>query len=189
MTYLLHQDYHLDQISLVSFMNLDEAQINAVRQWRNTPEIRQWLYNQHEISQTEHLKFIRNLAHDQKNGYWLVKENQDSIGVISLNRIHLLHQHAYLGIYANPYSHLKNKGKNCLKALIFLAFEIFKLNGLRLEVFKENQIAINLYKKMGFEIEGCLRDYAIFQQQYQDVIIMSKLNSMQNHPIERDGLF
>ena len=84
------------------------------------------------------------------------------------------HKSAYLGIYANPECKEKGRGKVLLKLLLKVAFDFFKLHTLKLEVFEDNNAAINLYKKLGFQEEGRLKEFILKDGKWKDVIIMGK---------------
>jgi len=45
-----------------------------------------------------------------------------------------------------------------------------------LYVFESNQIAVNLYKKAGFEIEGRLKDH-IYRNGWKTVLLMAKFRT------------
>ncbi len=175
MSSLLHQSFFKEAYAICSWQDLNASQLEMIRQWRNHPLNQLWFYHQHEISPDEHLQFVSSLHSDSKNGYWLVQKAQEAIGVISINRLQPYFKHAYLGIYTCPEAGQKGLGQICLQLLLYLAFEKFDLHCLRLEVFSNNQAALRLYQKMGFELEGCLRDYALYQGNYQDVFVMSLL--------------
>jgi len=65
----------------------------------------------------------------------------------------------------------KGIGKLILKSLCDLAIEL-EMIGLTLEVRKTNKIAQNLYKKIGFKIDGIRREY--YSDTKEDAIIMWK---------------
>jgi putative acetyltransferase len=71
--------------------------------------------------------------------------------------------------------HGKGAGSALMESAIDLADNWLNLTRLELTVFVDNQPAIGLYKKFGFEIEGTLRDYAFRDGQYVDTITMARL--------------
>ncbi|MFB4165747.1 N-acetyltransferase family protein [Alteribacillus sp. JSM 102045] len=66
-------------------------------------------------------------------------------------------------------------GGQLLRVLIDLADNYLGLIRLELDVISNNQKAIHLYKKWGFEIEGCLRKAHFHKGEFQDVLIMGRL--------------
>jgi putative acetyltransferase len=59
--------------------------------------------------------------------------------------------------------------------MLDIADNWLNLHRLELQVYTDNERAINLYKKFGFEIEGTLRDYAYGDGHYLDAYEMARL--------------
>lgn len=62
-----------------------------------------------------------------------------------------------------------------MQAAVDLADKWLNLTRLELEVQVDNEGAIRLYKKFGFEIEGTLREYAFRDDSFVDVYSMARL--------------
>jgi putative acetyltransferase len=58
----------------------------------------------------------------------------------------------------------KGVGAAIMRAVIDLADKWLNLTRIELTVFTDNEPAIALYRKFGFEIEGTLRKYAFCEQ-------------------------
>jgi putative acetyltransferase len=71
------------------------------------------------------------------------------------------------------------QGRGVGTALMLAATELadrwLNLMRLELEVFTDNEPAIRLYKKFGFEIEGTLRRHAFRDGEYVDSYFMARL--------------
>jgi len=168
---ILKKDFEIGDLLLINFINLNSAEKDLVKKWRNHKDVRKWMYQDHIISSEEHAVFIEKLKEENKNFYWLVKnKNGEYLGVIYLNKVDFLHKHAYLGIYSNP--ELKGVGKFLIQALKELAFKIAKFHTLKLEVIETNKHAIEFYKKQGFKKEGKLKEFVYKDRKWIDVIVM-----------------
>ncbi len=66
-------------------------------------------------------------------------------------------------------------GTRLLEALLDIADNWLMLRRVELNVFTDNERAIKLYKKFGFEIEGTLRKAAIRSGRYIDEYIMARV--------------
>lgn len=66
-------------------------------------------------------------------------------------------------------------GTALLQAAIDMADNWLNLQRLELTVFVDNEPAVWLYKKCGFEIEGTLRNHSFRAGQYVDVYYMARL--------------
>ena len=83
---------------------------------------------------------------------------------------------ATLGIAVHDDWHGKGVGKALMHALLDLADNWLNLSRIELQVFSDNQNAIALYKKFGFEIEGTHRAFAFRAGQYADGLSMARLS-------------
>jgi putative acetyltransferase len=69
----------------------------------------------------------------------------------------------------------KGVGTLLMQAVVDLADRWLNLRRLELEVYTDNEAALRLYKKFGFEIEGTLIDYAFRDGQFVDSYCMARL--------------
>lgn len=162
----------VDDLFLKNFTILDRQTLETIRNLRNNPEVRKWMYSDEIITKQEHRNFINSLRKDKKNFYFIVMKDRNIIGVISIKRLDLRNRNGYLGIYSNPNLKMKNQGMMLGKVLLKLAFEILKLHTLKLEVLENNERAIKLYEKLGFKKEGLLREFVHKDNNWINVIIM-----------------
>jgi len=175
----LQTNFEFNGTEIINFLNLSSEEREMVLNWRNHDNVRKWMYSDNIISLNEHINFIDQLAEDTSNYYWVVK-NKDGIyfGTIYLNKIDFKNIHAYIGIYSNPYTEIKNKGHLLIQCIKKLAFEVVELHTLKLEVIDNNQKAIYFYKKSGFNEEGRLKEFVFKDGQWHDVIIMGITNDL-----------
>jgi pseudaminic acid biosynthesis N-acetyl transferase len=132
-----------DGILLQNFVHLSEEDQLMVLEWRNHPNIRQWMFQQEEISRKEHLRFIQNLEGQQNRFYWILLVNGQKIGVINL--CHFSTRSSEWGFYLKP--ELLGNGQSVI--LIYSALKFFfdhlaidRLYGL---VLQENLNALLLH--------------------------------------------
>ena len=69
----------------------------------------------------------------------------------------------------------KGVGTALIKAAIELADKWLNLSRLELTVYTDNEAALRLYKKLGFEIEGTHRKYAFRDGTYVDAYAMARV--------------
>ena len=69
----------------------------------------------------------------------------------------------------------KGVGNALMQAGVDLADKWINLRRLELEVYADNEAAIRLYERFGFEREGVLRQHAFRNGQYVDSIMMARL--------------
>ena len=167
----IRSDFDFKKISLENFINLSKEELEMIRKWRNHKEVRKWMYSDHIISKEEHLSYINKLKKDNKNYSWLVKKEDNGLGVLNFHRVDLKNKHAYFGQYSNPEKSVPGLGWIVDKIAIKLAFNIIGLHTLKLEALADNKI-LQIHKKVGFQKEGRLKDYILKNNEWKDVVVM-----------------
>lgn len=72
----------------------------------------------------------------------------------------------------------KGVGSKLLAAALDIADNWMNLRRVELTVYADNEAAIGLYRKFGFETEGLLRDYGLREGRWVDVLSMARLRRM-----------
>ena len=170
----LKNNFEFDEIKIVNFINLTDAEKEMVRNWRNNKDIRRWMYQDHMISRKEHLGFLNQIKQNNKNFWWLVYGGNEPLGVIYLVRCDFENRNGYLGIYSDPKK--SGNGKILMDCLKKLAFEVAGFHTLQLEVMENNGRAVNFYKKSGFKNEGKLKEFVLRDRNWRSVVIMGMVN-------------
>ena len=138
----------LNNVSLVNFTDLNKQEKVMVLTWRNNENVKKWMYTTEDILIDEHLSFIDKLKKQKNKLYFLVKKENENLGVIDFININN-NISAEMGIYINP--DLKNLGKLFMQIIIDYAFLTLKVRTIFSEVFEDNIKALGLYKKFGFK--------------------------------------
>jgi putative acetyltransferase len=81
----------------------------------------------------------------------------------------------YIGIGVHDEWQGKGVGTALLKAAVEMADHWLNLTRLELEVYTDNEAAIHLYEKFGFELEGTKRKDAFRDGRYVDSHVMARL--------------
>ena len=71
----------------------------------------------------------------------------------------------------------KGVGTELLGAAVDLADHWLNLRRLEIEVYTDNEPAVRLYKKFGFDVEGVLVQFGYREGQYVDVYTMARLKN------------
>jgi UDP-4-amino-4,6-dideoxy-N-acetyl-beta-L-altrosamine N-acetyltransferase len=128
---------------LKNFIQLNYDEKLMILEWRNHSETSKFMINK-KVELKEHLNFINSLKENKTKLYFLV----DDIGVVDF--INITDKKADIGLYKNP--NKQKVGSVLMKHIIDYGFNVLKLEKLILYVYKNNQKAINLYKKFNFKI-------------------------------------
>ena len=141
-----------DALQLIDFVHLSDNEKRMVLEWRNHPNVKEWMYTSDNIALEAHLSFIDSLKHRSDKRYFVVKNDKDYLGVIDFYNI--IDDSCEFGLYVNPFAHTRGIGKELLTQSILYAFNALNVQTLVLEVFCNNTKAIHLYEKYGFTPVG-----------------------------------
>lgn len=122
------------------------------------------------LSEYEHLL----VAEVEEDG---VKKVVGNIG-LHINRNPRTRHSASIGIMVHKDYQGKGIGRRLFEEILDLADNWLMLVRLELGVFVDNQRAINLYKSMGFKIEGTRKYAAIRNGKYEDEYMMARYNNL-----------
>lgn len=122
--------------------------------------------------------FVRNNIKNNNAQYVAIMNNK-VVGwadIIPLERNTMTHV-GHLGIGVLVDFRGMGIGANLLKKTIGHAWKQ-ALTRLELEVFSDNEVAIKLYEKNNFEVEGVKKQARLFEGKYQDITIMAICNTI-----------
>jgi len=154
-------------LELINFTDLTDEQILMILRWRNDERIAKFMKNK-SVSEQEHRNFISNLKNDETKRYFLVKEDSDYISVIDF--VDIAADSCEFGIYANP----ELKGKILMQTIAEYAAKTLKVGELKSCAYNENEKAIALYRKFGFEIYGRDEQMSYMSLSLRKLDIMAK---------------
>ena len=149
------------------------SDLEMVLSWRNHPEVRRWMYTQHEITPAEHQTWFER-ADVNPNKHLLIYE----LAKIPLGFVNFTQaddgEIADWGFYLSP-SAPKGIGRNLGCASLQHAFNELQLHKVCGQAFKENGRSINLHVALGFLQEGVLRENHFDGIRYLDVVCFGLL--------------
>ena len=97
------------------------------------------------------------------------------IGIHTVPRPRRAHV-GYIGMAVHDKWHHQGVGSALLQAAISLADNWLHLLRLELTVYTDNKVAVHLYKKHGFVIEGTHRAFALRDGKYVDAYAMARIH-------------
>jgi UDP-4-amino-4,6-dideoxy-N-acetyl-beta-L-altrosamine N-acetyltransferase len=161
----MEKDTHTQQevsqskkITLKTLVSCSLEQQTQVREVRNQVGVRSSMYTEHEIGLNEHLGWISRLKSDKKQIVFAVlNEEQNPIGVVSVNALDALHKKADWAFYLDE-NERGGLGAALEYNLIEYVFNVLKLDKLNCEVIETNEAVVKLHKKFNFLEEGFRRE-------------------------------
>ncbi|HEX8595786.1 MAG TPA: UDP-4-amino-4,6-dideoxy-N-acetyl-beta-L-altrosamine N-acetyltransferase [Pseudomonas sp.] len=144
----------------------------TVRNLRNQPAVRRFMYSDHEIGEAEHDAWLQSLDGNPCQSVFVVMIDGNACGVVSLNAVNATHRSADWAFYLDSGLQGKGVGSRVEFWLLDHAFNAASLEKLNCEVLATNQAVIRLHQKFGFTVEGVRRQNVIKDGERIDVVLL-----------------
>lgn len=158
---------------------LNTTDKSTILNWVNNPELKNKIGTIYPISDIEHEKwFSSRFENSNEKIFGIVSQEYNClVGIIGLKNIDFINRNAELYIYIGETQYQsKGLGTDAIKTILDFSFNQLNLHRIYLNVFAYNENAIKVYKLIGFEIEGVLKESLFRDGKYHDKIIMSMIN-------------
>ncbi|MFH1193046.1 MAG: GNAT family protein [Candidatus Jorgensenbacteria bacterium] len=132
-----------------------------------------------KLTLEEERKWIKSIPKlkDQKH-FSICTFGGTHIGGIGFKTIDTLNRYAEIAITIGDKRYWNKKlGTDAMRTLINWGFKEFKLHRIELEVYEYNARGIKLYRRLGFKLEGKMRERVRWGGRYHDVFQMGILRS------------
>lgn len=149
---------------------LRETDLAQVLEWRNSPEVRVFMYTSREISWAEHVAWFERLQHDPSRRTWIFEADGEPMGIVNLTRIDLTDREAHWGFYVRPGAP-KGTGIRLGRLALAELFGPLSLNKLIGEVLASNDASLRFHRKLGFEHERILNAHHLEGETAHDVYV------------------
>lgn len=154
---------------------MNHADLENVLAWRNHPEVRRYMYTQHEITMYEHVRWFERASTDPERHLLIFERDATPTGFINFQVI-ASGGIANWGFYAAPDAP-KGTGRLLGQAALEYAFTDAKLHKICGQALAFNERSIRFHQSLGFSKEGNLRHQHYDGQNYHDVVCFGLLAS------------
>jgi RimJ/RimL family protein N-acetyltransferase len=180
---------------MIELKHFTEDDIPQLISWIDTPEfLLQWSGTGFSFPLTDQqlIKYLKeaNKEDSKIKAYKVIHlESLKVIGHISLGSINLHNRNARMCRVLIGDKDMKGKGLApfMVNKLLNIAFEQFGLHKVSLAVYDFNIPALRLYQKMGFRMEGLIREASRIEDDYWSYYEMSILDREWHSLMNRDG--
>jgi len=152
---------------------MNEGDLERVLSWRNHPEVRRYMFTQHEITLDEHAQWFARASQDSEHRLLVFEINGTPLGFINIHQISSGGV-ADWGFYAAPDAP-KGTGHALGQAALRYAFKAAGLHKLCGQAMAFNERSIRFHLSLGFQREGVLRQHHFDGQRYHDVVCFGLL--------------
>ena len=145
-----------------SLVNLREVRLSdkeKMLSWRNSDNVRPYMYNDHVIQEDEHSKWFDRMLYDKTKKYWIIELESNPVGVANLTNIDTNNESCDWAFYIfDPNTRGKGVGSFVEKYILSYVFNDLKLKKLNCEVLETNAGVVKMHEKFGFVQEGFFRN-------------------------------
>ncbi len=133
-----------------------EDDLPMVLAWRNHADVRRYMFTQHEIGLDEHRNWFAKASQDTSRCLLIVEENKQAFGYVQFSKVED-GGIADWGFYTSPEAS-KGTGRKLGVMALNYAFGSLKLHKVCGQAIASNQASIAFHQRLGFTLEGVLRD-------------------------------
>ena len=143
---------------------MTEADLHVVLTWRNHPNVRRYMFTQHEIGLDEHGQWFSKAKLDSSRRLLIVEEERQGIGYVQFNSVAKCGV-ADWGFYIRPEAPKGTGIKLAITALNY-AFCDLMLHKVCGQAIEYNKASVAFHQRLGFSLEGVLRDQQCVEGSY-----------------------
>lgn len=156
--------------------SIKESELELMRSWRNSPNVRENMYTRHVITPKEHYKWWMNTQAREDQLFFMYELSGVPMGIVSFTSIDNINKNSSWAFYASPEAP-KGSGTKMEFLALDYAFNEIPLYKLHCEVLAFNSPVIRLHQKFGFKVEGIFREHHIADGTFVDVYRLGLLSS------------
>lgn len=156
---------------------MEESDIKLKVEWVNDWEIRETLISEYISLAGTKEWFNKSIIDSTRKDFIIcLKDNNKAIGFTSLKSIDYRNSKAELTMCLGEKEYWgKGLAKETRLLILRYAFSEIGLNKIYTYNWERNEAIIGLNQKIGFKVEGVLRENIFFKNEYRNMLIMSIL--------------
>jgi UDP-4-amino-4,6-dideoxy-N-acetyl-beta-L-altrosamine N-acetyltransferase len=141
--------------------------------WRNHPNVRTFMFSQHEIGFEEHAAWFAKANQDTTRSLLVVEDRDQPLGYVQFANV-APGGIADWGFYARPEAP-RGSGRKLGRAALDHAFTVLGLHKVCGQAIASNAASIALHQKLHFRQEGVLRDQQRIEGAYYSLVCFGLL--------------
>ncbi|MFA5013913.1 MAG: GNAT family protein [Actinomycetota bacterium] len=157
---------------------LEERHLPLLRKMRSDKDTWYWLTNVSPINEIKQVDWFEKMSNDPTKIYFAI-ENKDTgtfIGILRADEWDKVNRSIRIGVDIDKTYRQKGFGKEAFLEFIKYFFLHLNIHRIWLLVAEYNKVAQELYKKIGFKLEG-IQGEALFRNgKYRDYLMFSLID-------------
>ena len=157
---------------------------DALFSWINTRDLVRLSAPFRDIPREEHDRWFAGIVARGDTAIFGIRLRRGDrlVGSCQLTGIDAAHRSAELRIrIAERAARGRGHGTEATRMLVDYGFDVLQLHRIWLHVFATNERALRTYERVGFKREGVLRESALIDGSWRDIIVMGLLSTDVRH--------
>ena len=168
----------MTQRPTVDLRPVEAADKDRILAWRNSPDVRPFMYTDHLITPAEHERWFAGIDGDHTRTYWIIELNGQPVGLANLYDIDQRNQRCAWAYYlADPSTRGLGVGSYVEYWVLQYVFEGLNFYKLWCEVLASNEPVWKLHENFGFTLEARFRGHIVRGDAREDVLGLGILAS------------
>ncbi|MEJ2736582.1 MAG: GNAT family protein [Anaerolineae bacterium] len=160
----------------IVFRAIEQQDLPDYVEWLNDPQVLEYFGTYSPLSLPQEEKWYEEMLQDRSFCVFAIEFEGQHVGGAGLSAIDGRTASAEAGLFiGRPDMWGHGLGFDVLQTLLRFGFAQMNLNRIYLRVFAENERAVHLYEKLGFQHEGRWRQAEFRHGRYHDLLWMSVL--------------
>lgn len=164
---------------MIKLRQLQEKDAELMLEWMHDPSIQRNFQrdmlnsNFNDVStfiKNSNQVTVNNIRDGESIHFAIVDDIDEYLGTVSLKHVSLKNKNAEYAIVTRNKCKGKSIGKQATLLILDFAFSELKLNKVYLNVLSNNTRAIKMYEKVGFHLEGIMKQQVVINGQYDDLV-------------------
>ncbi len=114
--------------------------------------------------------------YSSKNMKLIIEADKKVVGHIDIFEFEPVNRRAGVGLLVTEDERNKGYAGDALDVLIIYGFDVLRLHQIYCNIVTDNEISLKLFKKHGFEIIGCKKDWVQIANVWKDVYMLQLIN-------------
>ena len=162
----------LDALSIRPVVQED---LPTLLEWRNHPSVRACMLTQHIITPTEHARWFDKVSQDPSRALCIVESPNGPMGYVQFDDVRPQGVSQW-GFYLNPQAP-KGSGSAFGAVALHHAFEKLQIHKVCGQVLDTNLASQAFHNKLGFQLEGTLRQHHALNGAFHGLVCYGLLAS------------
>lgn len=151
---------------------LERSDMDLIYYWRNSEQVRKYMFNDQLISHDEHKSWFEKTLHNTSI-YRVYEYNKRPVGLVYFNDLDSKNNMCTWGFYLGEEDIPSGIGSVMGFMALKMIFEEYGFRKLCSQAFANNIRSIYYHKKLGFSVEGTLRKHILRNDKYEDIILLA----------------